>query len=196
MLESTTYPGTTREKLLPILESTGLKVGEDFNLAFSPERVDPGRAWDDENVPKVVGGDHRGVHDAAPPSSTARRSSTVHPVSSPEAAELTKLLENIFRSVNIALVNELAQLCERMEIDVWEVVDAAATKPFGFMSFKPGPGLGGHCIPIDPFYLTWKAREYDFTPSSSSSPARSTRTCRTTAARSSRRRSTTASRSR
>jgi UDP-N-acetyl-D-glucosamine dehydrogenase len=161
VLESTTYPGTTRE-LQPILERSGLEAGADFHLAFSPERVDPGRQdWTTRNVTKVVGG----VTDAC----TARAAElygsaieNVHPVSSPEAAELTKLLENIFRSVNIALVNELAQLCDRMGIDVWEVVEAAATKPFGFMSFQPGPGLGGHCIPIDPFYLTWKAREYDF----------------------------------
>jgi UDP-N-acetyl-D-glucosamine dehydrogenase len=162
VLESTTYPGTTRECVLPVLEETGLKAGEDFHLAFSPERVDPGRDdWTTKNVPKVVGG--------ITPKCTRRAGElyagavvAVHEVSSPEAAEMTKLLENIFRSVNIALVNELAQLCERMSIDVWEVVDAAATKPFGFMSFKPGPGLGGHCIPIDPFYLTWKAREYGF----------------------------------
>jgi UDP-N-acetyl-D-glucosamine dehydrogenase len=162
VLESTTYPGTTREVLQPILESGGLKAGEDFHLAFSPERVDPGRTdWTTHNTPKLVGG--------LTPACTERAAElyrsavdTVIPVSSPEAAELTKLLENIFRAVNIALVNELAQLCERMDIDVWEVVEAAATKPFGFMSFKPGPGLGGHCIPIDPFYLTWKAREYDF----------------------------------
>jgi UDP-N-acetyl-D-glucosamine dehydrogenase len=162
VLESTTYPGTTRECVLPVLEETGLKAGEDFHLAFSPERVDPGRDdWTTKNVPKVVGG--------ITPECTRRAAElyagaveSVHEVSSPEAAEMTKLLENIFRSVNIALVNELAQLCERMSIDVWEVVDAAATKPFGFMSFKPGPGLGGHCIPIDPFYLTWKAREYGF----------------------------------
>src|SRR6186997_311283 len=162
VLESTTYPGTTRESLQPILERSGLKVGEDFHLAFSPERVDPGRTdWTTKNTPKLVGG--------LTPACTERavelyRSAvdTVVPLSSPEAAEMTKLLENIFRAVNIALVNELAQLCERMEVDVWEVVEAAETKPFGFMSFKPGPGLGGHCIPIDPFYLTWKAREYDF----------------------------------
>jgi UDP-N-acetyl-D-glucosamine dehydrogenase len=162
VLESTTYPGTTRERLLPILERSGLKAGEDFHLAFSPERVDPGRGdWTTKNTPKIVGG--------ITPACTARAVElyeraldTVHPLSSPEAAELTKLLENIFRSVNIALVNELAQLCDRMSIDVWEVVGAAATKPFGFMSFQPGPGLGGHCMPIDPFYLTWKAREYDF----------------------------------
>jgi UDP-N-acetyl-D-glucosamine dehydrogenase len=162
ILESTTYPRTTREVVLPILERTGLKAGRDFHLAFSPERVDPGNeTWTTKNVPKVVGG--------ITPACTERAAQLydgavdkVHRVSTPEAAELTKLLENIFRSVNIALVNELAQLCERMDIDVWEVVEAAATKPFGFMSFQPGPGLGGHCIPIDPFYLTWKAREYDF----------------------------------
>ncbi len=162
VLESTTYPGTTRECVLPLLEESGLKVGEDFHLAFSPERVDPGNTkWSTKNVPKIVGG--------ITPECTRRAAElyasaleNVHEVSSPEAAELTKLLENIFRSVNIALVNELAQLCERMGIDVWEVVEAAATKPFGFMSFMPGPGLGGHCIPIDPFYLTWKAREYGF----------------------------------
>ncbi len=162
VLESTTYPGTTREEILPRLESTGLKVGEDFYLAFSPERVDPGRTdWTTKNVPKVVGGITDACTDRAA-ELYASAVDTVHRVTSPESAELTKLLENIFRSVNIALVNELAQLCERMKIDFWEVVDAAATKPFGFMSFKPGPGLGGHCIPIDPFYLTWKAREYDF----------------------------------
>jgi UDP-N-acetyl-D-glucosamine dehydrogenase len=162
VLESTTYPGTTREQLLPVLETSGLRAGTDFNLAFSPERVDPGRSdWTTRNTPKIVGG--------VTPDCTERAAAlyrgaleTVVPVSSPEAAELTKLLENIFRAVNIALVNELAQLCDRMGIDVWEVVEAAATKPFGFMSFKPGPGLGGHCMPIDPFYLTWKAREHDF----------------------------------
>ena len=162
VLESTTYPGTTRERLLPILERSGLKVGEDFHLAFSPERVDPGREdWTTKNTPKIVGGITPACTERAVELYT-RAIDTVHPVSSPEAAELTKLLENIFRSVNIALVNELAQLCDRMRIDVWEVVGAAATKPFGFMSFQPGPGLGGHCMPIDPFYLTWKAREYDF----------------------------------
>ncbi len=161
VLESTTYPGTTREQLLPILEESGLEVGRDFNLAFSPERVDPGSEWDVREVPKVVGGVTPECSQRAAElyASAIHR---VHRVSSPEAAELTKLLENIFRSVNIALVNELAQLCERMGIDVWEVVDAASTKPFGFMRFDPGPGLGGHCIPIDPFYLTWKAREYGF----------------------------------
>src|SRR5919201_1921529 len=162
VLESTTYPGTTRDEVLPILEGSGLRPGEDFYLAFSPERVDPGRAdWTTRNTPKVVGGlDTASTERAAELYRSAV--DTVVPVSSPEAAELTKLLENIFRAVNIALVNELAQLCERMDIDVWEIVEAAETKPFGFMSFKPGPGLGGHCIPIDPFYLTWKAREYDF----------------------------------
>jgi UDP-N-acetyl-D-glucosamine dehydrogenase len=161
-LESTTYPGTTREEVLPVLECNGLEVGKDFFLAFSPERIDPGREdWTVKTTPKVVGG--------VTPECTKRAYAlyeraidTVFSVSSPEAAELTKLLENIFRSVNIALVNELAQLCDRMHLDVWEVVDAAATKPFGFMSFKPGPGLGGHCLPVDPFYLAWKAREYDF----------------------------------
>ncbi|HUH15843.1 MAG TPA: nucleotide sugar dehydrogenase [Gaiellaceae bacterium] len=162
VLESTTYPGTTREEILPRLEASGLRVGEDFNLAFSPERVDPGREdWTTKNVPKVVGGITEACTDRAA-ALYEGAVDTVHRVTSPESAELTKLLENIFRSVNIALVNELAQLCERMKIDFWEVVEAAATKPFGFMSFKPGPGLGGHCIPIDPFYLTWKAREYDF----------------------------------
>jgi UDP-N-acetyl-D-glucosamine dehydrogenase len=162
VLESTTYPGTTREEILPRLEASGLRVGDDFSLAFSPERVDPGREdWTTKNVPKVVGGITESCTERAA-ALYEGAVDTVHRVSSPESAELTKLLENIFRSVNIALMNELAQLCERMKLDVWEVVDAAATKPFGFMSFKPGPGLGGHCIPIDPFYLTWKAREYDF----------------------------------
>ena len=163
VLESTTYPGTTRDALQPVLErESGLRAGADFHLAFSPERVDPGRVdWTTKTVPKVVGGIDGASTDAAA-ALYESAVDTVHRVSSPEAAELTKLLENIFRSVNIALVNELAQLCDRMEIDIWEVVDAAATKPFGFMPFQPGPGLGGHCIPIDPFYLTWKAREYDF----------------------------------
>ncbi|HLM94605.1 MAG TPA: nucleotide sugar dehydrogenase [Gaiellaceae bacterium] len=161
-LESTTYPGTTREEVLPILAGSGLEVGKDFHLAFSPERIDPGREdWTVKTTPKVVGG----VTPACTEKAVAfyeRAMDTVVSVSSPEAAELTKLLENIFRSVNIALVNELAQLCDRMRVDVWEVVEAAATKPFGFMSFKPGPGLGGHCLPVDPFYLAWKAREFDF----------------------------------
>jgi UDP-N-acetyl-D-glucosamine dehydrogenase len=161
VLESTTYPGTTREEVAPVLERSGLRAGRDFHLAFSPERVDPGRTdWTTATTPKVIGG--------VSPECTRRAMDlygaaceTLVPVSSPEVAELTKLLENIFRSVNIALVNELAMLCDRMDIDVWEVIDAAATKPFGFMPFRPGPGLGGHCIPIDPFYLTWKAREFD-----------------------------------
>jgi UDP-N-acetyl-D-glucosamine dehydrogenase len=163
VLESTTYPGTTREVLKPLLESgSGLKEGDDFFLAFAPERVDPGRTdWTTKSTPKVVGG-----LDAASTKAAADlyRSAldNVHEVSTAEVAELTKLLENIFRSVNIALVNELAQLCDRMDIDVWEVIDAAATKPFGFMPFQPGPGLGGHCIPLDPYYLAWKAREFDF----------------------------------
>jgi UDP-N-acetyl-D-glucosamine dehydrogenase len=163
VLESTTYPGTTREVLQPLLEAgSGLKAGTDFYLAFAPERVDPGRIdWTTKSTPKVVGG-----IDAASTKAAADlyrgALDNVHEVSTAEAAELTKLLENIFRSVNIALVNELAQLCDRMDIDVWEVIDAAATKPFGFMAFQPGPGLGGHCIPLDPYYLAWKAREFDF----------------------------------
>ncbi|HUP31884.1 MAG TPA: nucleotide sugar dehydrogenase, partial [Gaiellaceae bacterium] len=150
VLESTTYPGTTREVLVPILErGSGLRAGEDFHVAFSPERVDPGRAdFTTTTTPKVVGGLTPACTERAAVLYRSAVDSVVE-VSSPEAAELTKLLENIFRSVNIALVNELAQLCDRMGINVWEVVDAAATKPFGFMSFKPGPGLGGHCIPID-----------------------------------------------
>ena len=161
VLESTTYPGTTREELAPVLERSGLRAGRDFHLAFSPERVDPGRVdWTTKTTPKVVGG--------LTPACTQRAAElyaeavdTIVQVSSPEVAEMTKLLENIFRSVNIALVNELAILCDRMGVPVWEVIDSAATKPFGFMPFRPGPGLGGHCIPIDPFYLTWKAREFD-----------------------------------
>jgi UDP-N-acetyl-D-glucosamine dehydrogenase len=163
VLESTTWPGTTREVVQPILEEgSGLKAGEDFHLAMSPERVDPGREdWTTKTTPKVVGGINEASTKAAAEVYRAALD-RVHEVSTPDAAELTKLLENIYRAVNIALVNELAQLCDRMDIDVWEVVEAAATKPFGFASFKPGPGLGGHCIPIDPFYLTWKAREFDF----------------------------------
>ncbi|HKB93243.1 MAG TPA: nucleotide sugar dehydrogenase [Gaiellaceae bacterium] len=163
VLESTTYPGTTREVLKPMLEAgSGLKTGTDFHLAFAPERVDPGRTdWTTKSTPKVVGGlDAESTKAAAALYRSAL--DNVHEVSTAEAAELTKLLENIFRSVNIALVNELAQLCDRMDIDVWEVIDAAATKPFGFMPFQPGPGLGGHCIPLDPYYLAWKAREFDF----------------------------------
>jgi UDP-N-acetyl-D-glucosamine dehydrogenase len=162
-LESTTYPGTTREVLAPILEKgSGLKAGVDFHLAYSPERVDPGRTdYTTKTTPKVIGGLSRACTEKALAVYGAAVDHLV-PVSTPEVAEMTKLLENIFRSVNIALVNELAMLCDRMKLDVWEVVEAAATKPFGFMKFQPGPGLGGHCIPIDPFYLSWKAREFDF----------------------------------
>ncbi len=161
VLESTTYPGTTRERLAPLLEESGLAAGRDFHLAFSPERVDPGRTDHTlRTVPKVVGGLTESCATRAE-ELYARVCDTVVRVSSPEAAELTKLLENIFRSVNIALVNELAILTDRMGIDVWEVVDAAATKPYGFMRFDPGPGMGGHCMPVDPFYLSWRAREFD-----------------------------------
>lgn len=162
VLESTTYPGTTREELAPLLEASGLIAGEDFHLAFSPERVDPGREdWTTRSTPKVVGGLTPLCTDKVVAVYGLAFDSLV-PVSSPEVAEMTKILENVFRSVNIALVNETAMLCDRMGVDVWEVIDAAATKPFGYMPFRPGPGLGGHCIPIDPFYLTWKAREFDF----------------------------------
>jgi UDP-N-acetyl-D-glucosamine dehydrogenase len=161
VLESTTYPGTTRERLAPLLEESGLAAGSDFHLAFSPERVDPGRTDHTlRTTPKVVGGLTPACRERAVVLYEAVCDEIVS-VSSPEAAELSKLLENIFRSVNIALVNELAMLCDRMEIDVWEVVEAAATKPYGFMRFDPGPGMGGHCLPVDPFYLAWKAREYD-----------------------------------
>jgi UDP-N-acetyl-D-glucosamine dehydrogenase len=161
VLESTTYPGTTRERFGPLLEESGLAAGRDFSLAFSPERIDPGRTdYTLRTTPKIVGG----LTDACLRRAVELYSEVcdhVVEVSTPESAELTKLLENIFRSVNIALVNELAILCDRMGIDVWEVVDAAATKPYGFMSFKPGPGMGGHCLPVDPFYLAWRAREFD-----------------------------------
>jgi UDP-N-acetyl-D-glucosamine dehydrogenase len=160
VLESTTYPGTTRERLMPLLESSGLRVGTDINLAFSPERVDPGRTdYTLRTTPKVVGGITPACLDRVDELYSQVCDDVVR-VSTPEAAELTKLLENIFRSVNIALVNELAVLAERMGIDIWEVVDAAATKPYGFMRFEPGPGMGGHCLPVDPFYLTWRAREF------------------------------------
>jgi UDP-N-acetyl-D-glucosamine dehydrogenase len=161
VLESTTFPGTTREHLVPLLEESGLRAGEDFALAFSPERVDPGRTdYTIRTTPKIVGGlTPRCTEQAV--AVYARICEQIVPVSTPEVAELSKLLENIFRSVNIALVNEMAMLADRMGIDIWEVVDAAATKPFGFMRFEPGPGMGGHCLPVDPFYLTWKAREYD-----------------------------------
>jgi UDP-N-acetyl-D-glucosamine dehydrogenase len=162
VLESTTYPGTTRERLAPILEESGLVAGQDFHLGFSPERIDPGRTdYTVRTTPKVVGGLTEGCRDAAS-DLYGLICDNVVAVSSPEVAELSKLLENIFRSVNIALVNELAILADRMGIDVWEVIEAAATKPFGFMRFDPGPGMGGHCLPIDPFYLAFKAREYDF----------------------------------
>lgn len=162
LLESTTYPGTTEEVLLPILAKSGLIVEEDFFLAFSPERVDPGNEkFSTKNTPKIVGG-VSGKSTAAAAAFYSLFIDNVVEVSTSRVAEMSKLLENIFRCVNIALVNELTLLCDRMDIDVWEVIDAASTKPFGFMAFKPGPGLGGHCIPIDPFYLSWKAREYDF----------------------------------
>jgi UDP-N-acetyl-D-glucosamine dehydrogenase len=164
VLESTTYPGTTEEVVLPMLEATGLKAGVDFFLAFSPERVDPGNErFTTRNVPKVVGGMTadcsavaRALYEAAV--------ETVVPVSSPRVAEMVKLLENTFRSVNIGLVNEMALMCEELGVDVWEVVDAARTKPFGFMPFYPGPGLGGHCIPVDPLYLSWKVKQHGFEP--------------------------------
>ena len=162
VLESTTYPGTTRDRLKPILEESGLAAGRDFHLAYSPERIDPGRTdYTIRTTPKIVGGLTDACRDRAV-EVYGEICEEVVPVSGPEAAELTKLLENIFRSVNIALVNELARLCDRMEIDVWEVVDAAGTKPFGFMPFEPGPGMGGHCLPVDPFYLAFAAREHDF----------------------------------
>ena len=159
ILESTTYPGTTNELVLPMLERTGLKVGEDFFLCFSPERIDPGNPkYQTSNIPKVVGG--------ITPACTEMGSlfysqalETVVPVSSTSVAEMVKLLENTFRLINIGLVNEMALMCDRMGINIWEVIDAAATKPFGFMPFYPGPGLGGHCIPIDPFYLSWKSKQ-------------------------------------
>ncbi|MBI5303722.1 MAG: nucleotide sugar dehydrogenase [Chloroflexi bacterium] len=165
ILQSTTYPGTTEEVCLPILETSGLKAGVDFHLAFSPERIDPGATnsagWNVKNTPKVLGGLTPRCTELAK-ALLVHLTPAVHVVSSPRAAEMSKLLENIFRSVNIALVNELAHLSERMDIDIWEVIDAAKTKPFGFMPFYPGAGVGGHCIPVDPYYLSWKAREYDF----------------------------------
>ena len=164
VLESTTYPGTTRERLLPILEESGMTVGSDFHLAFSPERIDPGRTdYTVRTTPKLVGGVTESCTEQAHELYSLICEQVI-PLSSPEAAELAKLLENVFRSVNIALVNELSQLCDRLDIDVWEVIDAAATKPFGFMRFDPGPGMGGHCLPIDPFYLAFKAHEHDFYP--------------------------------
>lgn len=162
VLESTTYPGTTREVLLPALEASGLAVGEDFFLCFSPERVDPGNVvWTTRNTPKVIGGITAACLDAGL-ALYARVFDTMVPVESAEAAELVKVYENTFRMINIALANELAQACERLGVDVWGVIDAAATKPFGFMKFTPGPGLGGHCIPLDPHYLSWKMRTLAF----------------------------------
>jgi UDP-N-acetyl-D-glucosamine dehydrogenase len=163
VIESTTYPGTTRETIGPMLEESGLVAGRDFHLAFSPERVDPGRTdYTLRTTPKIVGGLTEACGDRAQELYEVVCDHIVR-VSTPDAAELAKLLENIFRSVNIALVNEMAMLADRMDIDIWEVVDAAATKPYGFMRFDPGPGMGGHCLPVDPFYLSWRAREFDMT---------------------------------
>jgi len=162
VLESTTYPGTTRELMLPALDSTGLKVGEDFFLAFSPERVDPGNErFNTRNTPKVIGGITPACLKVAMALYQGAIDSLV-PVSSPEAAELVKILENTFRSVNIGLVNEMAIVCDKLGVDVWEVIEAASTKPFGFMKFTPGPGVGGHCIPLDPHYLAWKMRTLNY----------------------------------
>ena len=163
ILESTTYPGTTEEVLKPILEESGLKCGEDFFLAFSPERVDPGnKDFNTKNTPKVVGGCSEECTEVAAALYRNILEGDIHTVSSPAVAEMEKILENTFRNINIGLANEMAILCNRMGIDVWEVIDAAKTKPYGFMPFYPGPGLGGHCIPLDPFYLEWKAKEYDY----------------------------------
>ena len=163
ILESTTYPGTTEEVLKPILEESGLKCGEDFFLAFSPERVDPGnKDFNTKNTPKVVGGCTEDCTEVAAALYRNVLEGDIHTVSSPAVAEMEKILENTFRNINIGLANEMAILCNRMGIDVWEVIDAAKTKPYGFMPFYPGPGLGGHCIPLDPFYLEWKAKEYDY----------------------------------
>ncbi|TLS38495.1 nucleotide sugar dehydrogenase [Pseudalkalibacillus caeni] len=163
VLESTTYPGTTEEILKPILENTGLITGEDLFIAYSPERVDPGnKTFNTKNTPKVVGGISPSCTKIAAALYRNVLEGDVHEVSGPAVAEMEKILENTFRNINIALANEMAILCNKMNIDVWEVIDAAATKPYGFMPFYPGPGLGGHCIPIDPFYLTWKAREYNY----------------------------------
>lgn len=164
VLESTTYPGTTEELLLPILEKeSGLKCGVDFFLAFSPERVDPGNLnFKTKNTPKVVGGIGKDSTDIVATMYRNVLESEIHEVSSPAVAEMEKILENTYRNINIGLVNEMAIICEKMGINVWEVIDAAKTKPYGFQAFYPGPGLGGHCIPLDPYYLTWKAREYDY----------------------------------
>ncbi len=162
ILESTTYPGTTEEVIFPILENTGLRVGRDFFLAFSPERVDPGnKKYKISDIPKVVGGIDKNSTDLAC-MLYQNITKEIVPVSSPKVAEMSKLLENIFRIVNISMINEMTLLCDRMKIDIWEVIQAAKTKPYGFMPFYPSPGAGGHCIPIDPFYLSWKAREYGF----------------------------------
>ena len=162
ILESTTYPGTTREVMLPALEATGLSIGEDFNLCFSPERVDPGnQTWNTKNTPKVVGGITAACTEAGA-AFYGKFLDTIVPVSSAEAAEMTKILENTFRAVNIGLANETALIAERLGVDIWEVIEAAATKPFGFMKFTPGPGLGGHCIPVDPHYLSWKMRTLNY----------------------------------
>lgn len=163
VLESTTYPGTTEEIVKPILEKSGLKVGIDIYVAFSPERVDPGNAlYNTKNTPKIVGGSTPDCTEVAATLYETILEGTVHRVSSPAVAEMEKILENTFRNINIGLANEMAILCNKMGIDVWEVIDAAKSKPYGFMAFYPGPGVGGHCIPIDPFYLTWKAREYGY----------------------------------
>jgi len=163
VLESTTYPGTTQEVLRPILEESGLKCGTDFFLAFSPERIDPGnKKFNTKNTPKVVGGCTKDCTEVAGMLYRSVLEGDIMEVSSPAVAEMEKILENTFRNVNIALVNEMAILCKRMNIDIWEVIEAAKTKPYGFMAFYPGPGLGGHCIPLDPFYLEWKAKEYDY----------------------------------
>lgn len=163
VLESTTYPGTTEEVVKPILEQSGLKVGQDIYLAFSPERVDPGNSlYNTKNTPKVVGGITADCTEVAAALYGNILEGDVHQVSSPAVAEMEKILENTFRNINIGLANEMAILCNKMGIDVWEVIDAAKSKPYGFMAFYPGPGVGGHCIPIDPFYLTWKAREYGY----------------------------------
>jgi len=163
VLESTSYPGTTEELIKPRIESRGLEVGKDIYLAFSPERIDPGnKKYPLQVVPKVIGGVTKNCTEVAKALYEEVIQAGVYTVSSPRVAEMTKLLENIFRNVNIALVNELTQLCDRMDINIWEVIEAAKSKPYGFMPFYPGPGVGGHCIPIDPFYLSWKAREYDF----------------------------------
>lgn len=163
VLESTTYPGTTEELLKPIFEASGLKCGEDFYLAFSPERVDPGNLiYKTKNTPKVVGGITEKCTEVAALLYETILEAPIHKVSSPAIAEMEKILENTYRNINIGLVNELAMLCHQMDINIWEVIDAAKSKPYGFQAFYPGPGLGGHCIPLDPYYLSWKAREYGF----------------------------------